>query len=125
MSWGVFLQRKQNHVRELFESRTRAEDEAADGRTPRNRLRVSSLVALLEEHQEMDVFRAGGGAVGGAVDMRQLAEKYGVDVERVERLVRSVNVPRVREGAGGSVRNVRDENGEDISVTEVSGLSPF
>lgn len=125
---GGFLQRKQNHVRELFESRTRAEDEAAGARAPRNRLHVSSLVALLEERREMDVFHAGGGAGAGAVDMRQLAEKYGVDVERVERLVRSVNIPSVREdggsghGAGGSVRYVRDENGEDIPVKEVSGF---
>jgi hypothetical protein len=95
-------------------------------------LHVSSLVALLEERREMDVLRAGSGdGAGGAVDMRQLAEKYGVDVERVERLVRSVNVPSAREGgepghgAGGSVRFVRDENGEDIPVTEVSGFFGF
>jgi hypothetical protein len=123
---GKFLQRKQDHVvRELFESRTRAEDEAAGARTPRNRLHVSSLVALLEERREMGVFRAGA----GAVDTRQLAEKYGVDVERVERLVRSVNVPSVCEGggpgAGGSARYVRDENGEDIPVREVSDFFGF
>lgn len=76
----------------------------------------------------MDVFRAGAGSGAVAVDTRQLAEKYGVDVERVERLVRSVNVPSAREdgepghGAGGSVRYVRDENGEDIPVMEVSGF---
>jgi hypothetical protein len=61
---------------------------------------------------------------------KQLAGKYGVDVELLEKLVRSVNVPSESEsemplgsaGAGaGSVRYVRDaESGEDIAVREVS-----
>jgi len=70
---------------------------------------------------------AGDGAGDGAVEARRLAEKYGMDVERFERLVRSVNVPSVREdgGAGavaaGSVRYVRDaESGEENPVKEVS-----
>ena len=69
----------------------------------------------------------GGGPSTVAAAMRQLAEKYGVDVERLERLVRSVNVPSVREqplggGAGvGGVRYVKDaEGGEDIEIKEVS-----
>jgi hypothetical protein len=130
------LVKKHDHVREFFESRSRAEDDAASPRTPRNRLHVSSLVALLEENRDTTVFgRArgdgdgyGAGAGGGAVEVRgrrRLAEKYGMDVERFERLVRSVNVPSVREGGGsgdaGSVRYVRDaESGEDVPVREVS-----
>ena len=115
-----FSQRKKEHVRELFESRARAEDEAARGRTPHNRLHVSSLVALLEERRDM----VGGSSYTAAA--RQLAEKYGMDVDRLEKLVRSVNVPSVREqslgaGAGsGSVTYVRDaENRDDIEVKEV------
>ena len=75
----------------------------------------------------MTVFGAGG--AGGAVEVRRLAEKYGMDVERFERLVRSVNVPSVREDDGdavdaGSVRYVRDvESGEDVLVKEVSPFS--
>ena len=118
---------KQTHVREFFESRSRAEDDAASPRTPRNRLHVSSLVALLEEHRDMTVFGGSAGAGDGAVEVRRLAEKYGMDVELLERLVRSVNVPSVREdgGAGavaaGSVRYVRDaESGEENPVKEVS-----
>ena len=78
----------------------------------------------------MTTFGAGG--AGGAVEVRRLAEKYGMDVERFERLVRSVNVPSVREGGGGdavaagSVRYVRDsESGEDVLVKEVSPSFPF
>jgi hypothetical protein len=107
-----FAQRKENHVRELFESRARAEDEAAAVRTPRNRLHVGSLVALLEECQ---------GARARTSGWQVLAEKYGMDVERVERLVRVVNVPSVRED--GAVMFVRDaESGADVVVTEVSFL---
>ena len=113
-----FSQRKKEHVRELFESRARAEDEAVGGRTPRNRLHVSSLVALLEERRDM----VGGSS--SAATARQLAEKYGMDVDRLEKLVRSVNVPSVREEAlgsagAGSVRHVKDADGDDIEVKEV------
>jgi hypothetical protein len=89
---------------------------------PHNRLHAASLVALLEERRDMV-----GGGPSMAAAMRQLAEKYGVDVERLERLVRSVNVPSVREqplggGAGvGGVRYVKGaESGEDIEIKEVS-----
>ena len=66
---------------------------------------------------------------------KQLAGKYGMDVELLEKLGRFVNVPSEREmplgGAGGagagagagSVRYVGDaESGEDIVVREVSLL---
>jgi len=70
-------------------------------------LHVGSLVGLLEECQSRNVIAIA------------IAEKYGMDVERVERLVRSVNVPSVR--GGGEVMYVRDgESGADIVVTEVS-----
>jgi hypothetical protein len=119
----LFLQRKKDHVRELFESRARAEDEAVGTRTPHNRLHVSSLVALLEERRDM-VIGAGGNSTTALAATRQLAEKYGLDVERLERLVRCVNVPSVRKqplGGGAGVGTVRDaESGEDIVVKEVS-----
>ncbi|KAH9989776.1 hypothetical protein BJV77DRAFT_669814 [Russula vinacea] len=118
-----------DHVRELFELRARAEDEAVGARTPQNRLHVSSLVALLEERRDT-VVGAGGSSMTAAA-VRQLAEKYGMDVERLERLVRSVNVPYVREpplgdGAGvGTARYVRDaESGEDVVVKEVEWKEP-
>lgn len=114
-------------VKKLFESRARAEDDAASARTPRNRLHVSSLVALLKERQNLVIGGGGDGgamAVAAAAAAEQLGEKYGMDVERLQRLVRSVNVPSVREGGGGvgSVRRyVKDaESGEDMVVTEVS-----
>ena len=89
-------------------------------RIPRNRLLVSSLVALLRERQ--DVFGRISGSGGEATTrddaaLRQLAEKYGMDVERLESLARSVNVPRVREGG---VRYIRDaQSGEETAISEV------
>ena len=65
------------------------------------------------------------GAGDDAVEARRLAEKYRMDVERFERLVRSVTVPSVREDGGaavaaGSVGYVRDaESGEENPVKEV------
>ena len=124
----VFLARKKDHVRELFESRARAEDDAISARTPHNRLHVSSLVELLKERQEMVVVDNAGNSTA----TKGLAGKHGIDVVLLEKLVRSVNVPSEREmvplgGAGtraGTVgRHVRDaESGEDIAVREVSYL---
>jgi len=119
LSFFFLLARKKDHVRELFESRARAEDEAISEHTPHNRLHVSSLVALLKERQDI-------GSSTAATTTKQLAAKYGMDAERLEKLARSVNVPSVRElplggGAGVGVGTVRDaESGEDIVVREVS-----
>jgi hypothetical protein len=122
-----FWQRKKDQVRELFESRARAEDDATSARTPHNRLHVSSLVELLKERcRDMVVVDSAGTTAA----TRQLAGKYGMDVELLEKLVRSVNVPSEREGskmalggagAGSARRYVRDaESGEDVAVREVS-----
>jgi hypothetical protein len=99
-------------VKELFESRERAEEEASESAvtaTPstssssndnnnrgslRNRLHVSSLVRLLEERRDLD----GKGAADSGSVRRALAEKYGMDIEGFEGVVRFVNVPSVREG---------------------------
>ena len=137
-----FWQRKKDQVRELFESRARAEDDAVSARTPHNRLHVSSLVELLKERcQDQDIMMVNDGAESSttttmATDMatktKKLAVKYGMDVEMLEKLVRSVNVPSEGEsgtplggvGAGASAgagRYVRDaEGGENIVVREVS-----
>ncbi|KAI9433940.1 hypothetical protein H4582DRAFT_1983483 [Lactarius indigo] len=103
----------QARFKELFRSRARSEDEAASMRIPRNHLLVSSLVALLGERQS--VF---GRMSGSDAALRQLAEKYGMDVERLESLARSVNVPRVREGG---VRYIKDaQSGEETAISEVA-----
>lgn len=124
--FSFFWKRKKDHIRELFESRARAEDDAISARTPHNRLHVSTLVELLKERQDMVVVDSAGSC---STATKQLAGKYGIDVELFEKLMRSVNVPSEREmmplgGAGtgaGSVRHVRDaESGEDIAVREVS-----
>jgi len=103
--------RTQASYTELFQSRARAEDQASSMRIPRNHLLVSSLVALLEERQNV---LAGGDAAG----LGRLAEKYAMDVGRVESLARSVNVPRVREGG---VRYIKDaQSGEETAISEVA-----
>ena len=69
------------------------------------------------------------GAGGSTATKKQLAGKYGIDVELLEKLARSVNVPSSERetvplggaGAGAGVRYVKDaESGEDIAVREVS-----
>jgi hypothetical protein len=68
-----------------------------------------------------------GAGSSTAATTKQLAGKYGVDVEVLEKLTRYVNVPSVGEmpplGGAGSVRSLRDaESGEDIAVREVGSF---
>ncbi len=89
-------------------------------RIPRNHLLVPSLVTLLEERQN---FLGRTSATGDDTSLRSLAEKYGMDVERLESLARSVNVPRVREGG---VRHIKDaQSGEETAISEVGSLLSF
>jgi hypothetical protein len=136
MTLTFVWQRKKDKdtVRELFESRARAEDDAISARTPHNRLHVSSLVELLKERQRQDMVVDDSAGSSTVATTKQLAGKYGVDVGLLEKLVRYVNVPSESEreiplggaGAGvgaGSARYVKDaESGEDIVVREVSWL---
>jgi hypothetical protein len=143
-------QRKKDHVRELFESRARAEDDAISARTPHNRLHVSSLVELLKERQDMALVvddSAGSSSsspTATATATKQLAGKYGLDVELLEKLARHVNVPPTRSGretplggagagagagagtgAGtgtGTGTGAGAESGDDIAVWEVSSF---
>lgn len=77
------------------------------------------------------VVDSNGNSTAKAMATKKLAGKYGMDVELLEKLVRSVNVPSEREmmpsGGAGSVRRyVRDaESGEDIAVREVSYFLPM
>ncbi|KAH9029090.1 hypothetical protein EDB85DRAFT_1968227 [Lactarius pseudohatsudake] len=91
--------------KELFQSRARSEDEAASMRIPRNHLLVSSLVALLGERQSVL-----GRMSGNDAALRQLAEKYGMDVKRLESLACS-----------GGVRYIKDaQSGEETAISEVA-----
>jgi hypothetical protein len=131
-------------VNELFESRARAEEEAARASrssssssssssstgTPllRNRLHVSSLVTLLEERLNIGIGSVGGATAAAAAaggSARELAEKYGMDAEQLESLVRFVNVPSVREGEGVRRYVGGAQGGEDVAITEVSSLNVF
>jgi len=90
-------------------------------RIARNHLLVSSLVALLRERQNLFGRMSGGGGEATTRDdaaLRQLAEKYGMDVERLESLARSVNVPRVREGGVIYIKDA--QSGEETAISEVA-----
>jgi len=119
-----------DHVKELFESRARAEDDATSGHMPRNRLHVSSLVALLKERQGIDIVGSSAAAATttttATTKEQQLAAKYGMDVERVRKLARFVNVPSVRElpRRAGTVVGRDAESGEDVVVREVEWKEP-
>ncbi|KAI0721598.1 hypothetical protein C8T65DRAFT_200865 [Cerioporus squamosus] len=68
-------------AQQLYETRIRSEDEARSSRPTKNRLVALSLAELLEERKYVSTQK----------DIEELAKKYGMDPEKLERLARHVN----------------------------------
>ncbi|RPD65960.1 hypothetical protein L226DRAFT_530091 [Lentinus tigrinus ALCF2SS1-7] len=68
-------------AQQLYQTRLRSEDEARSSRPTQNRLVASSLMDLLEERKFVSTEK----------EVAELAKKYGVDLEKLERLARHVN----------------------------------
>ncbi|KAI0262865.1 hypothetical protein BC834DRAFT_889357 [Gloeopeniophorella convolvens] len=97
--------------KQLFQSRAQSEDEALNPHMLRNRLLTSTLVTLLEGRLNS----------GTKQEFGRLAQKHGIDPERLEAIAQHVNVPQVREG--GIVR-VLEQNGEETVIKEVEWQEP-
>jgi crotonobetainyl-CoA:carnitine CoA-transferase CaiB-like acyl-CoA transferase len=94
--------------RDVLKSRPRSESEKSVSHdTTHNHLEVSALFDLLEERK---LVRNHQGLV-------QLAERYGVDLEKLENVARYVNTPSIDEGT--RVKRI-GENGEETVTMSVS-----
>jgi len=97
-------------VAEMYRNLADSEVMAASNRpTPRNRLRPSALVDLLDERK----------ALASRFELDRLAERYNVDVDVMERLALYVNTPSVTEA--GTHTSKTDENEGETTKMLVRG----
>jgi len=82
-----------------------AEAEAAPSSTVRNRLLAPTLSDLLDERK----------AVKSAKELQVLANKYAIDVEKLENVAQFVNSPSVEEGS--HQKEISAEGEEIITMT--------
>ena len=101
---------QQAAVQKSFESRARAEADAAGATTPRNRLWGYALATLLESRL----------SVKSDQELSNLANKFNMDGAVLARLAKTVNVPSIKEG---SERREVDSQGNASETVVVSG--PF
>ena len=93
----------------MHQKRTQSEVEASASHPP-NRLLSAKLSDLLDERKQ----------AASRKELESIANKYDMDIVKVESLVRFVNTPTVDEGT--TVRT-RDASGEQIITSEVSPIN--
>ena len=87
-------------MKRVLQSREASEQQAASYAPPRNRLRASELVDALEQRK----------AARSREELQEIARKYNMDANVLERIGRFTNTPSIIEG---SRRKVVDEEGKE------------
>ncbi|KAJ3772368.1 hypothetical protein FB446DRAFT_736923 [Lentinula raphanica] len=94
--------------REMIESRVQSEQEAASMHPSRNHIQASTLTFLLDKTK----------STASRQEIKELADKYGVDLEKIEMLTQHVTSPSINPNS--VVRKVRNEDGEEeLSVMAI------
>ncbi|KAJ4488155.1 hypothetical protein J3R30DRAFT_3433449 [Lentinula aciculospora] len=94
--------------REMIESRVQSEEEAASMHPSRNHIQASTLSYLLDKSKSH----------ASRQEIRELADKYNVDIEKIEGLSRYFTTPSINPNS--VVRKVRNEDGEEeLSVLAI------
>lgn len=94
----------------MIESQKQSEQEASSMQPSRNRVQASTLSFLLDKSKSASTRQ----------EMVELADKYGVDIEILEKLSQYVTSPSIRNDS--VVRKVRNEDGEEELSVMVCGL---
>jgi 3,4-dihydroxy-2-butanone 4-phosphate synthase len=102
------LQQKQevSNTNRLFQSRNQSEEEAVSMQPTRNRLHAATLSELLDARKDVRTTQ----------DLKKLAEKYGIDKQKTEKLATFVNTPSVD---GGSMTRTVEKDGDESLTTTV------
>jgi len=93
-----------NHMKHVLRTLQTSEEEAASPTPVQNRLHASSLSELLDERK----------SITSTLELAELAKRYGIDVEVLERVAQYVNSPSV--GESGTNRTVDDQGEEKITM---------
>jgi hypothetical protein len=98
-----------SNANNLLKSRERSEHEAFKPQLPRNHIHSIALSNLLDERK----------SVTSRSELQRLAERYGVDIWKLENLARFVSSPSVQ--GGRAVRAATKEGEESITMTVSHG----
>lgn len=91
----------------MYRTRAQSEAEANTSNATRNRVLSSTLSDLLDERKKSTSTK----------ELESFANKYGMDLSKLESLSRFVNSPTI--GEGTTVRT-KDENGDEMITSTVS-----
>ncbi|KAK7693277.1 hypothetical protein QCA50_002844 [Cerrena zonata] len=94
-----------NQVNRAFQTRLQSEEEARSSRTVHNRLLASSLVDLLEQRKQ----------VGSLDELKDLAKRYSIDLEKMENLARFVNSHSIDQNS--TQRTISEDGAERVKMT--------
>lgn len=99
-----------SNANSLFRTREQSDHEAFKLQLPRNHLHSIALSNLLDERK----------SATSQNELQGLAERYGVDLWKLENLARFVNSPSVQ---GGKATRTVNKEGEESIVMTVSTVS--
>jgi len=96
---------------QMFNSRTQSENEAAASTPTPNRVHASKLSQLLDERK----------SIRSARDMEFLAQRFGIDLEKLDAIAKFVNTPSVHEK---STIRVAGKEGEETQIMKAVWVEP-
>ena len=91
----------------MHQTRARSEIEATPSHAARNRILSATLSELLDERKQTTSFK----------ELERIANKYDMDIAKLESLARFVNTPTIGEG---TTTRTKDTNEEQIITSTVS-----
>jgi len=100
-----------DNTQRVFRMRLQSEAQARSPQSTHNRLLASSLLDLLQERK----------SVTSHEEMRRLAERYDIDIAKLESVARIVNSPSIDEG---SITKVVDEDGVERITMKAAWVDP-
>ncbi|KAF7363281.1 hypothetical protein MSAN_00983300 [Mycena sanguinolenta] len=98
-------------TKKMFDSRVQSENEAAGSVPTQNRLQASKLTMLLDERKSIRTRR----------DMEFLAQRFGIDLEKLDAVSKFVSTPSVQ--ANSAVR-VTSKDGQEKQIIKAVWIEP-
>ncbi|KIJ69460.1 hypothetical protein HYDPIDRAFT_106080 [Hydnomerulius pinastri MD-312] len=103
--------RAADHIQSMYRSRVQSEAEASSSQSTRNRLLAATLSELLEARK----------SVTNTAELEALANRYQIDVAKLQALCRVFNTPSIDES---TVVRTTDKHGEESITMMAHWLDP-
>jgi hypothetical protein len=105
--------RLDDQVNRMHQTRARSEIEATPSHAARNRILSATLSELLDERKQATSFK----------ELERIANKYDMDIAKLESLARFVNTPTIGEGTTTRTKDTNEE--QIITSTAVWAEAPY